>query len=75
MDKNVNLTILEEIVKEISKMVYEKWSAALPDDQKTPLSLETLQKNSAEYTLFIIQNFINKFNEAAEELKKQPDEE
>jgi len=71
MDKATDLTMLEEIVKEISGMVFEKWSEALPEDQKTPLTLETLQKNSSEYTLFIIQNFINKFNQAAEEVKGQ----
>ncbi len=73
MDKTPDLTMLEEIVKEISVMVFEKWSEALPEDQKTPLTLETLQKNSSEYTLFIIQNFINKFNQAAEEVKSQPE--
>jgi hypothetical protein len=73
MDNKVNLTILEEIIKEISELVYTKWSGALPDDQKTPQALETLQKNSSEYTLFIIQNFINKFNQAAEEVKDQPE--
>jgi hypothetical protein len=73
MDNKLNLTVLEEIIKEISELVYTKWSDALPEDQKTPLALETLQKNSSEYTLFIVQNFINKFNEAAEELKDQPE--
>jgi hypothetical protein len=73
MDKKVNLTVLEEIIKDVSVLVYDKWSEALPDDQKTPQALETLQKNSSEYTLFIVQNFINKFNEAAEELKDQPE--
>lgn len=73
MDKVPDITILEEIVKEISGMVFKKWSEALPEDQKTPLTLETLQKNSSEYTLFIIQNFINKFNQAAEEIKSQPE--
>ena len=72
MDNQVDLTILEEIIKEISEMVYTKWSEALPDEQKTPLALETLQKNSSEYTLFIIQNFINKFNQEAEALKNEP---
>ena len=73
MDNKVNLTVLEEIIKDISVLVYDKWSKALPDDQKTPQALETLQKNSSEYILFIVQNFINKFNEAAEELKDQPE--
>lgn len=72
MDNTANLTVLEEIIKEISGMVFEKWSEALPEDQKTPQGLEILQKNSSEYTLFIIQNFINKFNAAAEELKNEP---
>jgi hypothetical protein len=73
MDKTPDLTMLEEIIKEISGMVFEKWSEALPEDQKTPQTLETLNKNSSEYTLFIIQNFINKFNQAAEEVKDQPE--
>jgi len=71
MDNKPDLTMMEEIIKEISEMVFEKWSEALPEDQKTPLTLETLQKNSSEYTLYIIQNFINKFNQAAEEVKSQ----
>jgi hypothetical protein len=73
MDNKTDITMLEEIIKEISEMVFEKWSEALPEDQKTPLTLETLQKNSSEYTLYIIQNFINKFNQAAEEVKSQPE--
>jgi len=73
MDNKTDMTMLEEIIKEISEMVFEKWSEALPEDQKTPLTLETLQKNSSEYTLYIIQNFINKFNQAAEEVKSQPE--
>lgn len=73
MDNKPDLTMMEEIIKEISEMVFEKWSNALPEDQKTPLTLETLQKNSSEYTLYIIQNFINKFNQAAEEIKSQPE--
>lgn len=73
MDNKTDMTMLEEIIKEISEMVFEKWSEALPEDQKTPLTLETLQKNSSEYTLYIIQNFINKFNQAAEEVKGQPE--
>lgn len=73
MDNKTDMTMLEEIVKEISEMVFEKWFDALPEDQKTPLTLETLQKNSSEYTLYIIQNFINKFNQAAEEVKGQPE--
>jgi len=72
MDNTANLTVLEEIIKEISEMVFTKWSEALPEDQKTPVALETLQKNSSEYTLFIVQNFINKFNAAAEQLKNEP---
>lgn len=71
MDNKPDLTMMEEIIKEISEMVFEKWSEALPEDQKTPQTLETLQKNSSEYTLYIIQNFINKFNKAAEEVKSQ----
>ncbi len=68
------LTVLEEIVKEITEMVYEKWKSLLPEDQKTPVALETLQTNTAEFTLFVIQNFINKFNEAAAELTSKPEE-
>jgi hypothetical protein len=64
-----NMTVLEEIVKEVSSELYQKWYNAIPNEEKNEKSSEALMKNAGETTFFVIQAFMNKFNEAAEELK------
>lgn len=64
-----NLTVLEEIIREIAVELYQKWYNALPEQDKTEDSSKALANNANETTIFIIQNFMNKFNAAAEELK------
>jgi hypothetical protein len=63
------LTVLEEIIKEISEELYQKWYNAPTDVEKTKEWSEIMAKNAGETTFFIIQSFMNKFNAAAEELK------
>lgn len=63
------MTVLEEIIKEVSAELYQKWYNILPDEEKTQESSEALMKNAGESTFFVVQTFMNKFNEAAEELK------
>lgn len=65
-----SLTVLEEIISDVAAALYQKWYNALPQEEKTEEHLNTLKKNAQETTLFIIQLFMNKFNEAAEELKQ-----
>jgi hypothetical protein len=62
-------TILDGIIEEVSTDLYNKWSVALPEDERNQQAFSAMSKNAHETTLFVIQNFMNKFNAAAEELK------
>lgn len=64
-----DLTVLEEIIGKVSEDLYNKWVSVLPEDQKTEESLSKLSTNAYEVTVLIIQNFMKRFNDAAEELK------
>jgi hypothetical protein len=64
-----NMTVLEAIIEEVATDLYNKWSAALPEDERNQEAFSAMGKNAHETTLFVIQNFMNKFNAAAEELK------
>jgi hypothetical protein len=68
MDSNKQ-TVLEGIIEEVSTDLYNKWSAALPEDERNQQAFSALSKNAHETTVFVIQNFMSKFNAAAEELK------
>jgi len=63
------MTVLEEIIKEVSAELYQKWYNAVPEEEKNESSSEALAKNAGETTFFVVQTFMNKFNAAAEELK------
>jgi hypothetical protein len=63
------MTVLEEIIKEVSTELYQKWYNAMPEEEKNEASSEALGKNAGETTFFVVQTFMNKFNAAAEELK------
>ena len=65
------MTVLEEIIKEVSAELYQKWYNAVPDEEKDEASSAALAKNAGETTFFVVQTFMNKFNAAAEELKDQ----
>lgn len=49
--------------------MYNKWSAALPDAERNQQAFSAMSKNAHETTVFVIQNFMKRFNDAAEELK------
>jgi hypothetical protein len=72
MDKRT--TVLESIVQDVAKALFQKWANALPEDQRTEESIAALNKNATESTYFVVKMFMDQFNEAAEELKAQPDE-
>ena len=63
------LTVMDEIVGEVAEDIYNKWVSAMPDDEKNQHAFSAMSKNAHETTLFVIQEFMNKFNAAAEELK------
>ena len=64
-----NLTVLESIVEEVAVELYQKLWNALPANQQNDDISVAVGKNARETTIFVIQSFMNKFNEAAEELK------
>ena len=68
-----NMTVLEEIIEQVATDLYNKWSAALPEDERNQQAFSAMSKNAHETTLFVIQNFMNKFNAAAEELQSVDD--
>ena len=65
------VTILESIIGDVAIALYQKWYNAMPIEERSELAEEALKKNAQESTLFVIQMFMDKFNEAAEELKNQ----
>lgn len=66
-----NLTLLESIVEEVAIELYQKLWNVLPTDQQNDDVSIAIGKNAKETTFFVIQSFMNKFNEAAEELKNK----
>jgi hypothetical protein len=65
------MTVLESIIEEVAQELYQKLWNAIPPQEQTEDSSRAIGLNSRETTIFVIQNFMNKFNAAAEELKGQ----
>lgn len=68
------MTVLESIIQDVAKALFQKWANALPEDQRTEETISSLNKNATESTYFVVKMFMDRFNEAAEQLKSQPDE-
>jgi hypothetical protein len=68
------MTVLESIIQDVAKALFQKWANALPEDQQSEENITNLNKNATETTYFVVKMFMDRFNEAAEELKSQPDE-
>jgi len=62
-------TVLEGIIEDVATDLYNKWVSAMPEEDKNEIAFQALSKNAHETTLFVVQNFMNKFNDAAEALK------
>lgn len=65
------VTVLEQIIADVATDLYNKWSSALPESERNDMAFKAMSKNAEETTLFVIQNFMDKFNAAAEELKSE----
>lgn len=63
------LTVLEEIIKEIGEELYQKWYNALAIEDRTEEASKAMSSNAGETAIWVIQTFMNKFNQAADELK------
>jgi hypothetical protein len=68
------MTVLEEIIQDVGKALFQNWANALPEDQRSEDNLLNLNKNATESTYFVVKMFMDKFNEAADDLKSTPDE-
>jgi hypothetical protein len=62
-------TILEEIIVNISLALYQRWANELPEEARTEESLAALAENASQTSFFVVQMFMDKFNEEAERLK------
>ena len=65
------VTILEGIIDEIKLALFQKWVNNVPQDQQSDEALAPLSANAAETTIFVIQMYMDKINEAAEQLQNQ----
>ncbi len=63
------VTILEGIIEDIAVELFKQWTSSIPEDQKTEENLKTVSANARNATLYVVQEFMKRFNEAAEELK------
>ena len=66
MDKT---TVLEGILKDIGESLYQKCYNGLAIEDRTEEASKAMAKNAGETAFWVIQTFMNKFNEAAEQLK------
>lgn len=66
MDKT---TVLEGIIKDIGEELYQKWYNGLAVEDRTEESSKAMAKNAGETAIWVIQTFMFKFNEAADQLK------
>ena len=62
-------TILEEIIVSISLALYQRWANELPEEARTEESLAALAENASQTSFFVVQLFMDKFNEEASRLK------
>jgi hypothetical protein len=71
MDNNEKrMTVLEEIVKDIQTALFQKWANAVPESEQNESTLQPLSQNASETALFVIQMYMDRINQAAEELKE-----
>ena len=68
-------TVLEGIIEDVATDLYNKWVSAMPESEKNEIAFRAMASNSHDTTVYIIQNFMNRFNEAAEQLQAIDDPE
>lgn len=62
-------TILEGIIVDVAADLYNKWAEALPEAERNQQAFSAMSSNAHETTIYVIQNFMKRFNDAANELK------
>ena len=64
-----NTTVLEGIIQDIGRELYQKWYNALAIEDRTEETSKVMLANANETAFWAIQEFMNRFNAAAEALK------
>jgi hypothetical protein len=67
------ISLMEAIVEDCGRALFQKWANALPESERTEENLEAVSINASESAVFVIKMFMDKFNEAAEDLKSIDD--
>ena len=62
-------TVLEVIIQDIGRELYQKWYNALAIEDRTEEASKVMLANANETAFWAIQEFMNRFNAAAEALK------
>jgi len=62
-------TVLEGIIQDIGRELYQKWYNALAIEDRTEDTSKVMLANANETAFWAIQEFMNRFNAAAEALK------
>lgn len=62
-------TVLEGIIQDIGRELYQKWYNALSVEDRTEETSKVMLANANETAFWTIQEFMNRFNAAAEALK------
>lgn len=63
------VTVLEGIIKDIGVELYQKWYNGLAIEDRTEETSAALGQNANETAIWVIQEFMKRFNEAADVLK------
>ncbi len=64
-----NTTILEGIISDVAVALYQRWGNELPEEARTKESDAELAENASRTAYFVIQMFMDRFNEEASQLK------
>lgn len=62
-------TILDEIIQQVSLALFQKWSNEVPQENRTEDAMKDLSKNASNTTFFVVQMFMDRFNDEASRLK------
>jgi hypothetical protein len=65
-------TVLEGIIQDIGRELYQKWYNALAIEDRTEEASKAMLANAVETSFWCIQEFMNRFNAAADVLKNEP---
>jgi|LauGreSuBDMM15SN_2_FD.fasta_scaffold37858_2 hypothetical protein len=65
---NDKTTVLEGIINDVGVALYQRWANEVPESSRTPESNSALAENASQTAFFVVQMFMDKFNEAAEQL-------